>query len=266
MLRVHDAAPLAGLDFGIEVQPIGDFADFEALGLGKSFFSRAGHAISRIHKKIYHATVPAALRKVLLKVGKKAKKAFIKFAPYIAIVAQVLNIIPGLGVAVGLAIMAGATAIEIGASFAAKAEAKKAAKKAETAADAQERAEMEAQYQEAGKKADEAYAKGAQGYFIPKYGMTQDKWAKLTSKDKLSFLNGAVFDAHPQEAAQIGLTRADFMSMDPEDQVLILAKLGGATDEVLLDEESPLTYVAIGVVSIAIIFVVYVLTSRKKKA
>lgn len=267
MVRVHDDTPIADLQFGLEVRPIGEVAGEALYGefgdLGKSFFKKITSALTKVHRAIYHATVPGFIRKQLLKVGKQAKKQFIKLAPFIAIAAQILNFIPGLGVVVGLAIMAGATAISIAGGVMAKQEAKKTAKKEEAAAAAQEAAQEAEDYKEAGAKADEAYAKGAQQLFIPKYGMTQDKWSKLTSKDKVTFLNGVVFDAHPDETAKMGVTRADFNQMLPEEQVLLLAKLGGAGEDIF-DESSPLTYVAIGATALAIILVVYVVTRKKR--
>jgi hypothetical protein len=269
VLRVHDALELKDVDFSLPVRPISDFASYEYLpelddlGLGKSFFRKVTGTLTKIHKKIYHATVPAALRKVLRKVGGKLKKVLVKAAPFIAIAAQILNFIPGLGVLVGLAIMAGAAAVSVGAAVIQQKEAKKKMKTAEKQAEAQERAEEQARYEEAGKKADEAYAKGGPQYFAPKYGMTPDKWGKLTNKDKLIFLNTAVFDMHPEEAAKLGVTREAFGQMLPEEQVIVLAKLGGAGDEIF-DESSPLTYIAIGAGALAIILVVYLLTRRKK--
>lgn len=268
MLRVDDATPIADLNFGLEFRPIGEIANEELYGefgdLGKSFFRKIGKVLTKVHRTIYHATVPGFIRKQLLKVGKKAKKAFIKLAPFIAIAAQILNFIPGLGVAVGLAIMLAATAITVTAGVMKQQQAKKTAKKEEAAAAAADAAQEAEDYKEAGAKADDAYAKGAQQLFIPKYGMTPDKWGKLTSKDKITFLNGVVFDGYPQETAKMGVTRADFNQMLPEEQVLLLAKLGGAGDDIF-DEESPITYIAIGVTALAIIIVVYALT-RKKKA
>ena len=271
MLRVSDALELKDVDFSLPVRPIGDFARYEYLpeldclpelnGLGASFLRKVGGAIKRVHTKVYHATVPKRLRDAIRRAGGKLKKVLVKAAPFIAIAAQILNFIPGLGVLVGLAIMAGAAAVSVGAAVIQQKETKKKMKEAEKQAEAAERAEEQARYEEAGKKADEAYAKGAP-YFGPKYGMTQDKWNKLTNKDKLTFLNTAVFDMHPEDAAKLGVTREAFLQMLPEEQVVVLAKLGGAGDEVF-DESSPLTYIAIGAGALAIILVVYLLTRKK---
>jgi hypothetical protein len=269
VLRVHEALELRDVDFSLPVRPIVDFVDHEVAfdldGLGKSFFRRVTKALTKIHKKIYHATVPKFIRDHVRRVGKRLKKDLVKFGPFIAIAAQILNFIPGLGVLVGLAIMAAATAISVGATVVKQQEAKKAAKKEEAAAAAEDAAAEAAEYKDAGAKADEAYAKGAQQLFIPKYGMTQDKWSKLTSKDKISFLNGVVFDAHPEQATQVGITRDQFNQLLPEEQVAVLAKFGGLGDE-FFDESSPLTYVAIGATALAIVVVVYLVTRRKKKA
>lgn len=163
-------------------------------GLGKSILSKAGAA----HRKVFKKIVPKALRKQLKKIGGKLKKGFVKAAPWLAIAAQLLNIIPGLGIAVGLAITAGAAAVTIAAQAIQMQEGKKAMAKADKEAGKEADVEVAAKEEEAHMKADEAFVVG-ETYFTEKYGVTLEEFKASPLDQKLAFLQTAIEDRQ-QEA------------------------------------------------------------------
>jgi hypothetical protein len=158
----------------------------------------------RLHKQIYHATIPESVRKKLYRVGKLAKKEFIKIAPYLSIVAQILNFIPGLGVLVGLAISIGAAALTVGAKVVDAKTKARAAKKLEATKEAELDAQVAKAEADANKAADDAYDKG-EPYFVQKYGLTKTMYASLNLDDKLAFLQQAVEDADAEQVFGIPL-------------------------------------------------------------
>jgi hypothetical protein len=166
-------------------------------GLGKSFMK----SVSAVHKKIYHATVPKGLRKQFKKIGGKLKKGFLKIAPILAIAAQILNFIPGLGIAVGLAITAGAAALTISAQAIQMQEGKKAMAKADKAANKESDTEVAASEKEANEKANEAYVVGEK-YFTDKYGVNREAFESATLEEKLSFLQTAIEDRQKEEGGK----------------------------------------------------------------
>jgi hypothetical protein len=271
VIRTHDTLEFSDLEFALRVRPIGEVASIEvfpaAFGLvaedvslddlGKGAFSK----ISKLHKKIYHKTVPKSLRKHFDKFGKVLKKGFIKFAPILGIAAIALNfIVPGLGILVGLAINLAAGAMKMQA---AKKEMKDA-KKAESADEAAEQQKVDA---EADQASIDAYSKG-ESYFVSKYGMTRDKFMALTSKGRYDFLMGVTYDANVGKFTSAGVTRDAFVAMPIDNQTALLAQINAAggvmTEEDAIDAmfggSSTLPIVAIGVGAVAIILVVYLLT------
>lgn len=170
-------------------------------GLGKSFLKK----ISAVHKKIYHKTVPKALRKQFKKVGGKLKKGFLKAAPFLAIAAQILNFIPGLGIAVGLAITAGAAALTITAQAIQMQEGKKAMAKADKAAGKEADVEVAAKEAEAHTKANEAFVIG-ETYFTEKYGVTREEFEASPLESKLAFLQTAIEDKQKEETSKQNTT------------------------------------------------------------
>jgi len=179
---------------------------------------RAGRGVKRIAKTkaFQYAMAPFTAGMSIASVRKGAKKALVKYGPYVAIAAQALNlVVPGLGVAVGAAIAAGSTALQ------AK-EAKKQVKEAEKQALSAQAAETQAMADE---QMNSAYTTGEK-YFTEKYGMSRDKWTALPYDDKLKFVQNVVYDQNQEQMAAEGVTREQFMAMPVEEQNSIVAALG----------------------------------------
>ena len=174
---------------------IHELADIATFDLGVSAFRKILKKPLEIHKKIRKKIIPKKLQKAFKKLGKKFKKVFIKIAPALAIVAQVLNFIPGLGVAVGLAITAGAAALTVGAKVLETKEAAKKAGKEEKAAEAEATQAVIVADKDAHAKADEAFMKGAD-YFQSKYDITPEMFKSFTLDEKMAFFQQAVEDAN----------------------------------------------------------------------
>lgn len=180
------------------------------IGLGASGFKKAltkvrkvATAPFKLHRKltrkIFKKIAPKSFQGFVSRFGVKGKAAFIKAAPWIAIAAQILNFIPGLGIAVSLAITAAATAIQLTAAGVEKAGAKKVMKKAEAAEDAEIRKldeEIKVERNKADDAAVEAYDKGEE-YFNANYGMDREAFKSLSMEDKAAFLTEAVVDKDP---------------------------------------------------------------------
>lgn len=168
--------------------------DLPVEGLGKSVIKKIGAA----HRKVFKKIVPKSIRKALKKFGGKFKTYFVKLAPILSIAAQVLNFIPGLGVAVGLAITAGAAAINLSEqSKAAKAGAK-ASKEAVKESDA----ELVAAEAAANEKANAAFATGEE-YFTKRYGITRADFEASPLDEKLAFLQQAVEDRQKEATSSM---------------------------------------------------------------
>lgn len=157
-------------------------------------------------------------KKSATRFGKTAKKEFVQMAPVLAVAAQGLNfLVPGLGVAVGSALVAGAKALQVKeAQKAAKAEDKKA--------------QEEAAKQEAvAKKATDdaavtAYVQG-ETFFAQNYGMTKEKFQALSTDDKMRFLNVVVYDQNSDHFQQLGISREMFAELALDEQAVAIASL-----------------------------------------
>lgn len=170
-------------------------------GLGKSIIKKAG----AVHRKVFKKIVPKSIRKKLKKIGGKLKKGFMKAAPFLAIAAQILNFIPGLGIAVGLAITAGAAALTIAAQALQMQEGKKAMAKADKAAGKEADVEVAAKEAEAHRTANEAFVVGEQ-YFTGKYGVTREEFEASPIEDKLAFLQTAIEDRQQEAVSKQNTT------------------------------------------------------------
>lgn len=211
MVRTHESLCFQELDFALDAERARPNVDVLQLG--------------------------ASLRKSVKRVGTKAKaytkrlvrkseKAFVKAAPVLGVAAQALNlIVPGLGVAVGLAINVGAQAL-------AAHDAKKAYEKAEKEASAEERAEIEAARKEAqevldklGPEADkatmDAFLKG-EAYFTKTYRVTREEFQSWPLQTRYRFLMGSVYDLNKDKFAAKGVTREEFLSMPMDRQTQLL--------------------------------------------
>lgn len=174
--------------------------------LGKSI-------LKRVAKKVKKAGRP---------VMKAVRKKFVKVAPVLAAASQLLNlVVPGLGVAVGVAISAGAAAMKIRQERKEEARLKKLSKEEEAAA----AAEVAAAEKEAHESLDAAYAQG-EGYFTERYGMSREKWSALSVEEKTRFLNGAVYDANRERLQAAGIARDQFTALSKEEQERILREAG----------------------------------------
>jgi len=183
--------------------------------------------------------VGKGLKRVGKKITKAAKKTLMKYGSVIALASQLLNfVVPGLGVAVSLAITAGSAALNARASVQASKKAGKAAEQEAAAAEADAKQKED----EAEKSAMDAYLKGEE-FFVREYDMTRERFEKLSLEEKLEFLAAvtADYDAHVAKLMEQG--EAD------EDKVLGL----------------PSTYVAIGAVAIVAVPLLYFVLAAKKK-
>jgi len=162
-----------------------------------------------------------SVRKHIKKVGKVAKKAFMKAAPFLQIASLALNfIVPGLGVAVGLALSVASSAL------AAK-EAQKAAKEAEKGAEAEAAGQEAAQHEmQARVQMAAAYDKAPE-FFQKKYGMSRANFTGLPLEDQMRFMNLALYDQHAPKFAAAGITREQFAAKPLEEQAELMAQYGG---------------------------------------
>lgn len=178
----------------------------------KSIVRKVTNPVKKVVKKvvsvkrdIFKKIAPKRLENFVSRTGKKAKKHFPKYAPYLAAVAQVLNFIPGLGVAVGLAITAGAAAIQIAGVAIEVNEAKKAMDHMEEA-DVKEierlDAEALAEERKAKQAAIDAFIAG-ESYFTEKYGITRAQFEVMELPDMMAFLEKAVTDLSPEAAQRV---------------------------------------------------------------
>lgn len=169
--------------------------------------------IKRIGKKV---------QKTTKKVGAKAQKGFVKAAPVLAVAAQGLNfLIPGLGVAVGLAVSTGAAALKARQDKKAFEKEEKAEAKVAAAQAAAQEAELTKQTDA---QAIDAFTKG-EAYFTQTYGITKEQFLALPTSEKLKFMQGTVYDQVAPDLMAAGITREKFLSMPVDEQNRILAAL-----------------------------------------
>jgi len=161
-----------------------------------------------------------SLRKTVKKVGKKAKKGLVKAAPVLAIAAQALNfVVPGLGIAVGLALTTGVAALKAKDAKKEMAKQEKAASQEEAAAVAAQEVELS---QQANQQMDAAYLKG-EPFFAQRYGMTREKFTALPLEQKTKFLQGVIYDQQSGQLQTMGVSREKFLSLPVEEQNRVLA-------------------------------------------
>lgn len=203
---VQESIGFEALDFApMEFMPLSDSLSFpfDDPFLGKSIFTRIGKRIKKVVKRI---------GKPVMKV---VKKNFVKAAPFLAAAAQVLNIVPGLGIAVGAAIAIGGQVMKM-----------KQEKKALKAATKEEEAAMAADQAAADKEAntylDDAYTQG-ENYFSS-MGMPRTKWATLSIQDKTNFLNDTLYTANEAKYAAAGVTKQKFLAMSETERSAIIAQ------------------------------------------
>lgn len=181
------------------------------------------------------ADIRKAVRKHIKKVGRVAKKAFVKAAPFLQIASLPLNfVVPGLGVAVGLAISVGSKAI------AAK-EAEKTARKAENQAEAEAASQEAAQNEmQARVQMSAAYDK-APDFFQKNYGMSRTNFTGLPLEDQMKFMNLALYDQHAAKFAAAGITREQFAAKSLEEQSELMAQYGGGASPAVFQAAPALT-------------------------
>lgn len=175
----------------------------------------------KVVRRVFKKVAPKRVQEFTSRLGKKAKRVFLKYAPWIAIAAQALNfLIPGLGILVGLAINAAAMAIQVH-------DARRAKKKVEKA---QEAADIEASKAE--KEADEkanvalmAAYDGGEKLFVDQYDMTRVKYQALSVEEKTRFLDAVIYDQHADLMEQLGVKRDDFQKMPIANQQQALAMM-----------------------------------------
>lgn len=207
-------------------------------------------------------------KKVVRGVVKKVKRHFPKIAPFLSIAAQVLNlIVPGLGVAVSLAITAGNAALAVTQAK----KAAKAAKKAETQAEIQAEAELT---REAEESTLAAYEKGRE-HFEKEYGMTREKFTALPVEGRLKFFNLVLYDKNSERMRLMGVERSAFekMSLDEQNQEIsrMAAYLPGAPAPGEPEPEAPVEeagidwgiWAAVGGVGALVLVLGYVFLTRK---
>lgn len=162
--------------------------------LGKSFLKKVAKTIRKVHEKVAKVVVPKPIRKIeekvhkaVTKVAKKAEKAVAKaWQKYGNIFITVLGAVlapftGGASLAAAALITAGNTLYEKkrAASRAKQANARNAAALAAdaAAAEAQTTAQVDAFYSQ------------NQQWFIDNLGVTPDKWAQLTLRQKIDLIN-----------------------------------------------------------------------------
>lgn len=162
---------------------------FDGGTLGGSFLSKAGKTLKKgmayhrkTMRKVWNKTVPKPIRKVF------TRKNFIKYAPILAGAAQILNIIPGLGIAVSLAILAGAAAVAVADTVAVKKQMKADQKK------------MDAK---TAKEANSAFL-GSKDMIFQRYGVTYEQFRPLKLPEKLQFLQMVTDDASGYSLSGLG--------------------------------------------------------------
>jgi len=216
--------------------------------LGKSIFTRIGKRIQKTVKKI---------GKPVMKV---VKKNFVKFAPILAVAAQVLNVIPGLGVAVGAAIAIGGQVMKM------KQEQKafKAATKEEETAMAVEQVAAD---KEANTYLDDAYTQG-ESYFMS-MGMPRDKWTALTIEGKTTFLNDTVYTANEAKFTAAGITKEKFRTMTEAERGAIVTAAeqeeAAAAGVGVGEGEFPWMWVGIGVGGVLVVLTALYLLTRESE-
>lgn len=237
-MRIADYCDWVAIEKLSELCPDGDMVDARADGLGISFKSikekvkktfkrhiapikKVVRAHRKFQKRVFQKVAPERLQKYVSRLGKKSRGWIVKAAPFVSIAAQLLNfIIPGLGVAVSLAVSAVATSIKISDANKAKRHMKKAEIKAEK--------EVQAEVAAADKKAEEAlvaaYDKGAE-FFKEEYDMTKEKFVALPLEGKSKFLNIVIYDQHAENMVNTGVTREAFQKMDLAQQSEALANM-----------------------------------------
>lgn len=198
----------------------------------------AVRAVRKTERRVWKKVAPKRLHEFTSRLGKKLRKHFPTYAPWLAIAAQALNfVIPGLGVAVSFAISATSTAMKLHAAKKAEIAMKKAEEQAER--------EVQAELDEANKKAEEAmmsaYDKGAP-YFTEAYGMTRENFQALPMEGRLKFFNIVLYDQHADLMEKI-VPRDAFQKMTLEQQSNALAfmsqELEGAPTNYVPPYESP---------------------------
>lgn len=134
----------------------------------------------KIEKKLWKHTVPKPIRRVF------SRKNFVKYAPILAAVAQVLNVIPGLGIAVGAAIMAGLAVVTAIAKV------------------HQEKADYIKQQKTEDAQANAAFQQ-SQPYITETYGITFDQFKAMKPDDKVAFLQQVQQEAQPSQTSGWGM-------------------------------------------------------------
>lgn len=202
-----------------------------------SILSKAISRISVKTKKVVKKIVPKSIATAITKAAKSVravvkkaatpamkgfKKYFPKVAPFLAIAVQVFNVIPGLGVALGVAISVGSAALTTHQNLVAMKKAGKLAKEEEAAMDA-EAADLDRQ---ANESLDSTYNTG-ESLFASEYGMPRDQWSALSVEGKTKFLKEAVALANQKKFAAVGVTPKQFSEMTEEESERALEEAFG---------------------------------------
>jgi len=236
---------------------------FLGKSLKKRFEEKIGKKVKKVVKKIVGKKVAkvakkvgTAIQKAAKKVGKPAMKAFKKYfpkiAPFLAAAVQIFNFIPGLGVALGIAISVGSASMTMTQNLKALKKAKKLSEQEEGAM-AAESADLDRQAHES---LDAAYDKG-ETPFTADYGMTRDLWKGLSVEGKTRFLKEAVAIANQKKLDEVGVTPEQFSKMTVEEQDKVLEKAFGT---------SVWTWVALAGGGVLLVTVLALALKSKKKA
>lgn len=216
--------------------------------------------VIKVKRKIFKKVAPPRFSRFVSRVGKKGKAAFIKAAPWLAIAAQVLNFIPGLGLAVGVAITAGSVALQLSASLIAQHDAKKAFKEQEKADDAELQkldSEVRAEENKATLAAMDAFIKGEK-YFSEKYKMTRTDFAALPLEDKMAFLEKSITDLDPNAAKKV-------QEVDIQEGRAELAPDGQLVYEVQEEDSAlPIPVLVAGGIAVAGLGILILLSMRRR--
>jgi phosphate/sulfate permease len=219
---VREDASLEEIDdfFSGELRQMGDLG----FSFRKAFKKISAPFVKLIKMDPLMSRVYAHQKRVMKKFRKKVLPKLIKAAPWLAIAAEALNfIVPGLGVAVALAITFAASAYKLDQAKKAKAKIKKLTKEEEAKADA----EINQAESEADKATMSAYDKGAD-YFQKSYKITRADFQSRPIDERIRLLHIAIYDQHAPTMIKMGVTRDAFVKMTVDDQADALAKMANS--------------------------------------
>ena len=220
-----EAVEMGALDFSLKkaVKSIGTRIRSAAKSVGQriqkdikksiDITKKVTRTVRTVERRVWKKVAPTRVHEFTSRLGKKVRKHFPTYAPWLSIAAQALNfVIPGLGVAVGFAISAASAAIQLHAAKKAETEFKKLSDKAAR--------EVQAEVDQANAEAEAAmmtaFDKGAP-YFTQDYGVSRSQFAAFPMEEKVRFLNLVLYDQHADLMETI-VPRDAFMRMPVEEQ------------------------------------------------